>query len=364
MKLLYILLFFPLFAMAQTKPVQGFSVAGTIKGLAENEVVTFTDVNNPDDTLARTLVKKGVFVLKGTIKEPNMYNLNFHGSQKKMMLFMGNDIVTVTGDATSLQAAVVKGSPLHNEFKEFQDLFNPLFQKLAEMNQTIGGQTDLKRDDTLMVAYTAHLEKVKHSVDSFVIAKKASPIGPFTVLVTSELEQDVVVLERRFNTLDVSQKNGFFGKLLKTQIDEAKFGSIGSDAIPFAQNDTTGKPVFLANFKGKYVLIDFWASWCRPCRMENPNVVEAYNKFKNKNFTVLGISLDRSREDWIKAIKDDRLTWTHVSDLKFWNNEVAQKYHVQSIPQNYLIGPDGKIVGKNLRGAELQMKLCELLGCN
>lgn len=364
MKSLYILLFFPLFSIAQTKPVQGFTVTGTIKGLTENEVVTFTDVNNADDTLARTLVKKGVFVLKGTIKEPNMYNVNFHGSQKKMMLFMGNDVVTVTGDASSLQTAVVKGSPLHNEFKEFQDLFNPLFQKLADMNQQIGGRPDIKRDDSLMVAYNAHLENVKHAVDSFVVAKKKSPLGPFTILVTSELEQDVNILERRFNTLDVSQKNGFFGKLLKTQIDEAKFGAIGSDAIPFVQNDTTGKPVFLANFKGKYVLIDFWASWCRPCRMENPNVVEAYNKFKNKNFTVLGVSLDRTREDWIKAIKDDGLTWTHVSDLKYWYNEVAQKYHVQSIPQNFLIGPDGKIVGKNLRGAELQSKLCELLGCN
>ena len=122
-----------------------------------------------------------------------------------------------------------------------------------------------------------------------------------------------------------------------------------------------GKPVSLKDFRGKYVLIDFWASWCGPCRMENPNVVEAYNKYSKKNFTVLGVSLDRERNAWLKAIKDDKLTWTQVSDLKFWDNAVAKLYRISSIPQNILVDPNGKIIARNLRGEELQSKLAELL---
>ena len=142
---------------------------------------------------------------------------------------------------------------------------------------------------------------------------------------------------------------------------EAKKNAVGGGMADFTQNDTADIPVKLSSFRGKYVLVDFWASWCRPCRMENPNVLASYNKFKNKNFTVLGVSLDKAKDAWIEAIHQDGLYWTQVSDLKGWGNEVAQQFKVQSIPQNFLIDPQGRIIAKDLRGEALDQKLNEIL---
>lgn len=157
-------------------------------------------------------------------------------------------------------------------------------------------------------------------------------------------------------------RNSEVGKGLASNIAYYKVGAVGTEAMDFTQNDVDGKPVKLSSFKGKYVLLDFWASWCKPCRMENPNVVKVYNQFKDKNFTVVGVSLDQSKDAWIKAIQADKLTWNHVSDLQQWNNAVAQMYHIQSIPGNFLIDPTGKIIARDLRGEQLAKKLSEVIG--
>jgi peroxiredoxin len=121
----------------------------------------------------------------------------------------------------------------------------------------------------------------------------------------------------------------------------------------FKQNDVNGKLVSLSSFRGKYLLVDFWASWCGPCRAENPNVVKAYNQYKDKNFTILSVSLDQDKSKWLEAIKKDGLTWTHVSDLKYWNNAVAVQFGIQSIPASFILDPNGKIIAKDLRGDAL-----------
>jgi peroxiredoxin len=171
-------------------------------------------------------------------------------------------------------------------------------------------------------------------------------------------------MERRYLSLDEKVRQSQIGKSLAEFIAYNKVGAVGTDAIEFTQNDLSGKPLSLSSFKGKYVLIDFWASWCKPCREENPNVVKAYNKFKNRNFTILGVSLDQNGDAWKKAVEKDGLSWPQVSDLQAWNNSAAALYHVQSIPQNFLVDPNGKIIAKNLRAEQLETKLCEVLGCN
>jgi len=136
---------------------------------------------------------------------------------------------------------------------------------------------------------------------------------------------------------------------------------VGRQAPELTLPDTQGRPVSLSSFKGKYLLVDFWASWCGPCRAENPNVVQAYSEFKNKNFTILGVSLDKEKDPWLEAIRSDRLNWTHVSDLKYWQSKAVEVFQFQGIPFNLLIDPQGKIIAQGLRGDELESKLKEVL---
>jgi peroxiredoxin len=188
-----------------------------------------------------------------------------------------------------------------------------------------------------------------------------SVIAPYLGMMYLAEEGKQGQLKNLYDTLTVAVKASFFGKKVGDIVRASEGSSVGAKAVDFTLPDVNGKPVSLSSYKGKYVLIDFWASWCGPCRQENPNVVKAYNSFKSKGFDVLGVSLDRDKDDWTKAIEKDNLTWTHESDLKYWDNEVAKLYGVQAIPANFLLDKDGNIIGKNLRGEALEAKLKEVM---
>jgi peroxiredoxin len=357
--ILFLLLFLPSVLFSQST---GFTVAGSVTGLSEGAEVRLNNVND-NTLLAKGIVKDGKFVIKGSIPEPGLYWITL-GREQAQHIYLENTSVSITGSVKDIKNITIEGSPSHKDFDEFRKTFNPLVGELnaiaAQVNQTPdeGRRTDLMED------YDSVSRLIISDVGKFISAKPSSFVSPFLLFITAQLIDDPLLMEQHYNSLAENVRSSNIGKSLAEYIAYAKVGAVGTDALDFTQQDTNGKPVSLSSFRGKYVLVDFWASWCKPCRMENPNVVKAYEKFSNKNFTVFGVSLDKEKEPWIKAIKNDSLVWTQVSDLQFWNNSAAVMYHVQGIPHNLLIDPNGKIIGKNLRGEELEARLCEILGCN
>ncbi|WP_080905808.1 TlpA disulfide reductase family protein [Parabacteroides sp. Marseille-P3160] len=305
---------------------KGYVINGTAKNVKEGKIYLQVFRNKMYFDVDTADIVNGKFTFKGKVEQPVLYGLIAGEMKYPVPFFLENKKIDLTLEEDG-KTVTIPDSPLNDLFfLNAQEVFLPEFsidQLVTEHPESPASAYYLYRYFT----YQLPLDSLK------IVRDKLAP-SLATYPYVMELDSIIARLEKV---------------------------EIGQTAPDFSLPDASGTEVSLDSFRGKYVLLDFWASWCPPCRRENPNIVKAFQTYKNKNFTIIGISLDKEKGSWLKAIADDQLAWTHVSDLKFWDSEVPALYGVRGIPANILLDPDGVILAKNLYGEDLQKKLAELL---
>jgi peroxiredoxin len=354
-----------LLTIAACKPTpKGYVVEGTINNADGKTIVLSAFSADGGEILDTLKINEGRFTSSGVLEHPVTVSISVAGGKERLVFFGDNAKFTINADADSLgKGSVVSESEIQ---KAFVAIKNDLDVVTDQKNMVIQDYNIARKDgqqelvDQLVAKYDS-LEAISNKImTTFVENNPKSPVSAMFVH-NQYGSGSVEELNEGVAKLDTSLLGSPYAKVLTNRIAILEKVAIGKQAPDFAMADSLGNAISLSSFKGKYVLVDFWASWCGPCRRENPNVVKLFNQYKDKNFTILGVSLDTDRSKWIKAIEDDKLTWSHVSDLQGWKNSAAGLYGVRAIPHTVLIDANGVIIGRNLRGDELAAKLAEVL---
>nr|WP_295922166.1 TlpA disulfide reductase family protein [uncultured Dyadobacter sp.] len=347
------------FAQAPKKVQKGYLLSGQLEKAAGKKIYLYErsfykSVNSADSTKADAF---GKFAFRGTVTEPTYFMLQTGLNDQGIGFYIENTTMQIEGTADSLYAASVTGSTeeaIRQQYDEAYQSFDFNALEQQEMRARTQGDTA-----ALRIAKDRTKQLIRQERKAILSLMRQYPLSAASVnqvgnYIASHQASDLAIADsllKRYESSPIasSEQVKFFRKEWLT----AGKSVIGQPAMDFTQPDTTGRPVRLSSFKGRYVLVDFWASWCGPCRQESPFLVRAYQDFHSRNFTILSVSLDKSRSAWLKAIVADQLHWTHVGDLKYWQNAAAKQYAISSIPFNMLLDPDGKIMALNLRGDNL-----------
>ena len=320
------------------------------------------------------LAQDGNYKLKGVSKEQNLYLLTID-HKPVSILINDNDDIRLSADLnTSFSSPYISNSDATKSLYTFLKRFRSSDSMLAATYNTMDTLAKQNPNDSSLIILQSKGAQELQSLSAYMkdfIKKSNSPAAIYYALSVAASKNVVNIQE--LDSLATQAAGRFKGhsglEAMKTAIAQAKSSNntnegaswVDKQAPNLTMNDINGKPVSITDFKGKYVLIDFWASWCGPCRKENPNVVAAYNKYKDKNFTILGVSLDQDKDSWVQAIKNDNLAWAQMSDLKQWQSAAVSTYNIEGIPFNVLIDPTGKVIAQELRGPALEQKLAEVL---
>jgi thiol-disulfide isomerase/thioredoxin len=343
-----------------------FVVHGNITGL-DSGYVYLLNYQNTEKGPDSAKLSHGLFTFTGKADSPNYYLLGIKNNgqlEYRSGFFAENTSINISGNKDSASNLSVTGGPVEAERKLYMEGRKKLEDEgnmLSELYDSLQTKKDQKGVDSVVKLFNTLEKRSKDWVRHFAKDHPASYVSAFEVYQSYSYNPDAKELDTLYNGLSADIRASYFGRKLSRVLETAKKTDIGNIAPDFSQADVKGKTVSLSSLRNKYVLLDFWASWCGPCRAENPSVVRAYKKYHPKGFDILSVSLDDDKDKWMEAIKKDHLAWQHVSDLKGWKNSVAAQYGIQGIPMNFLLDKEGKIIAKGLRGEDLDKKLEEIM---